>query len=102
MTAIGVTVKSGWAAAVVAERKTGGVRICQSSLLDLCDPAVPDSKQPFHDGFATMRTPGPALTKLLAASLSLRGLLFRGDRGRSYAETARWLRGSSVEELLAA
>jgi len=39
--------------------------------------------------------------RLLAASLSLRGLLFRGDRGRTYAETARWLRGSSVEELLA-
>jgi N-acetylglucosaminyl-diphospho-decaprenol L-rhamnosyltransferase len=39
--------------------------------------------------------------KLLAASLSLRGLLFRGDRGRTYATTARWLRGSSVEELLA-
>jgi GT2 family glycosyltransferase len=39
--------------------------------------------------------------RLLAASLRLRGRLFRGDRGRGYAETARWLRGSSVEELLA-
>jgi GT2 family glycosyltransferase len=39
--------------------------------------------------------------RLLAASLRLRGRLFRGDRGRRYAETARWLRGSSVEELLA-
>lgn len=39
--------------------------------------------------------------RLLLASLRLRGLVFRGDRGRSYAETARWLAGSSVEELLA-
>jgi N-acetylglucosaminyl-diphospho-decaprenol L-rhamnosyltransferase len=39
--------------------------------------------------------------RLLAASLWLRGWLFGGDRGRSYAETGRWLRGSSVEELLA-
>jgi len=39
--------------------------------------------------------------RLLAASLRLRAWLFRGDRGRSYAETARWLHGSSVEELLA-
>ena len=38
--------------------------------------------------------------RLLAASLRLRGWLFPGDRGRTYAETARWLRGSSVEELL--
>jgi GT2 family glycosyltransferase len=39
--------------------------------------------------------------RLLLASLRLRGLVFRGDRGRSYGETARWLAGSSVEELLA-
>ena len=39
--------------------------------------------------------------KLLRASLRLRGILFPGDRGRTYAETARWLGGSSLEELLA-
>jgi GT2 family glycosyltransferase len=39
--------------------------------------------------------------RLLLVSLRLRGLAFRGDRGRTYAETARWLAGSSVEELLA-
>jgi N-acetylglucosaminyl-diphospho-decaprenol L-rhamnosyltransferase len=38
---------------------------------------------------------------LLQASLRLRAMLFPGDRGRTYGETARWLRGSSVEELLA-
>jgi GT2 family glycosyltransferase len=39
--------------------------------------------------------------RLLQVSLRLRGWLFPGDRGRVYAETARWLSGSSVEELLA-
>ncbi len=39
--------------------------------------------------------------RLLLLSLRLRGLAFRGDRGRTYAETARWLAGSSVEEVLA-
>ena len=39
--------------------------------------------------------------KLLRVSLRLRGLLFPGDRGRTYAETAGWLGGSSLEELLA-
>ena len=65
--AIGFTVKSGWAAAVVAEKAKAGIRIVDSSRVDLCDPAVPDSKQPYHDGFATMRKSGPTLTRLLAS-----------------------------------
>lgn len=39
--------------------------------------------------------------RLLAISLTLRGLAFRGERGRSYRDTARWLRSSSLRELLA-
>jgi GT2 family glycosyltransferase len=39
--------------------------------------------------------------KLLQASLRLRGLAFPGDRGRTYADAARWLAGSSLQELLA-
>jgi hypothetical protein len=39
--------------------------------------------------------------RLLHVSLRLRGWLFPGERGRTYAETADWLGGSSVEELLA-
>jgi GT2 family glycosyltransferase len=38
---------------------------------------------------------------LLLVSLRLRGWLFPGQRGRTYADTARWLAGSTVEELLA-
>jgi GT2 family glycosyltransferase len=38
--------------------------------------------------------------RLLLVSLRLRGVLFRGERGRTYATTARWLAGSSVGELL--
>jgi GT2 family glycosyltransferase len=38
--------------------------------------------------------------RLLLASLRLRGWVFPGERGRTYAEAARWLAGSSVEELL--
>jgi hypothetical protein len=39
--------------------------------------------------------------RLLILSLRLRGLAFPGQRGRTYAETARWLAASPVEELLA-
>ena len=37
---------------------------------------------------------------LLLASLRLRGLAFRGDRGRSYREAAAWLASGPVEKLL--
>jgi hypothetical protein len=39
--------------------------------------------------------------RLLIVSLRLRGIAFPGQRGRTYAETARWLAASPVEELLA-
>jgi N-acetylglucosaminyl-diphospho-decaprenol L-rhamnosyltransferase len=38
--------------------------------------------------------------RLLLASLRLRGLLFPGERGRSYKEAARWLESGSAAELL--
>jgi hypothetical protein len=38
--------------------------------------------------------------RLLLVSLRLRGVLFRGERGRTYREAARWLAGSSAGELL--
>jgi GT2 family glycosyltransferase len=39
--------------------------------------------------------------RLLIAALRLRGILFRGERGRTYGEAARWLASGSAESLLA-
>ena len=39
--------------------------------------------------------------RVLVVALSLRGRLFRGGRGRMYAEAARWIRSASTRELLA-
>jgi GT2 family glycosyltransferase len=39
--------------------------------------------------------------RLLLASLRLRGLVFPGERGRTYKAAAQWLAGSSAQELLA-
>ena len=44
---------------------------------------------------------GGTFMALAHISLRLRGWLFPGQRGRTYADTGRWLAGSSVEELLA-
>ena len=38
--------------------------------------------------------------RLLRLALRLRGLLFRGERGAQYRETAAWLGGGTVKELL--
>jgi hypothetical protein len=65
--AIGFTVKSGWAAAVVVSETGKELRVLDSRRVELCDPDVEASKQPYHDGFATMRKPGPTLTRLLSS-----------------------------------
>jgi hypothetical protein len=62
---MGVTVKSGWAAVVVLAGTRRDPRVCDSRRVELSDPAVPDSRQPYHDGFATARREGPVLTRLL-------------------------------------
>jgi hypothetical protein len=38
--------------------------------------------------------------RLMLAALRLRGLLFRGERGRQYREAARWLASGSAQALL--
>jgi N-acetylglucosaminyl-diphospho-decaprenol L-rhamnosyltransferase len=38
--------------------------------------------------------------RLLLAAVRLRGVIFRGERGRGYRETARWLASGNVAELL--
>ena len=38
--------------------------------------------------------------RLLLVALELRGLVFRGERGRMYREAATWLRSAPVERLL--
>ena len=48
---------------------------------------------------------GPAqaerVRRLLRASLALRGVLYRGERGRRYREAAAWLGSGSVDDLIA-
>ena len=49
-----------------------------------------------HDGARTAER----ARRLLLAALRLRGVIFRGERGRVYRETAGWLASGSVAELL--
>jgi GT2 family glycosyltransferase len=38
--------------------------------------------------------------RVMLVALRLRGLVFRGERGRAYREAARWLRSGGVASLL--
>ena len=65
--AVGFTVKSGWAAAVLVGGSTKSPRVLDSRRIELSDPAIHDSRQPYHDGFGTARASGPELSRLLAS-----------------------------------
>lgn len=65
--AIGFTVKSGWASAVLLVGSATVPRVADSRRIDLSDPAIPDSRQPYHAGFGTARGSGLTLTRLVAS-----------------------------------
>jgi len=93
--ALGFTVKSGWAAAVVLAGTDAHPELVAAARVELSDPADADARQPYHDGFATMRREGPALTRLLA---SVRTFGRREVRNwiRSHLKTGYTLRGSGI------
>ena len=64
-TAIGLTVKSGWAAVVMLHGPASAPRVGDSGRVDLSDPAIPESRQPYHAAFGTARSSGPELSRLL-------------------------------------
>jgi hypothetical protein len=64
--AIGFTIKSGWACAVLLAGPAKSPRVVDSRRVDLSHPAVPESRQPYHAGFGTARASGPELSHLIA------------------------------------
>lgn len=65
--AVGFTVKSGWASAVLVTGSAEFVRLIDSRQVDLSDPALPESRQPYHAGLGTARSGGPELSRLVAS-----------------------------------
>jgi len=69
--AIGFTVKSGWASAVLLAGSAELPQIVDSRRIELSDPAIPESRQPYHAGFGTAREAGPELSVVLCMMLQL-------------------------------
>ena len=94
-TAVGFTVKSGWTSAIVLAGPVTSPRVLDSQRVDLSDPANPESRQPYHAGFATARISGPVLSGLIASverfgRQSVTGLI------RQYQTIEHELRGAGV------
>lgn len=79
--ALGFRVKSGWAMAVLLAGSSSAPKLvsCQSVLL--CDPKIPQSKQPYHAALELSEKEGKAIARELgrivtaAARKSVKGLL---------------------------
>ena len=65
--AVGFTIKSGWAAAVCLSGSPAAPRVIDSRRVEISDPDVPDSTQPYHAGFGTARDAGDELKRLIAS-----------------------------------
>jgi hypothetical protein len=54
--ALGFRVKSGWAAAVLLSGSARSPRVCHSFAIDLCDPKIPATRQPYHAAMGKLET----------------------------------------------
>lgn len=63
--AVGLTVKSGWASAVLLTGSATSPRVVDSRKIELSDPEIPETRQPYHAGFGTARGKGAELSRLV-------------------------------------
>ena len=92
--AVGFTVKSGWAAAVLVGGSPTAPVVLDSRRVEISDPDEPDAKQPYHAGFGTARDAGDELKRLVSSVKSF-GKKSVNAVLREYAKESH-LRGAGV------
>jgi len=93
--ALGFTVKSGWACAVVLTGSAASPRAVASHRIDLSDPAIPAARQPYHAGFGTARSSGRELSGLIASVKRFGGKTVT-ELIRHYEAAGYQLRGAGI------
>lgn len=66
--AIGFRVKSGWATTVLLSGTAASPRVGDRSLIELSDPALPDSRQPYHAAVGQAQTDEATVERLIRAT----------------------------------
>ena len=61
---LGFRVKSGWAAAVLLAGPVESPQLLNRRVVQLCDPAIPESKQPYHAKMGTLQTDEAKIERL--------------------------------------
>ena len=100
--ALGLRVKSGWAAYAIVQRGSEQPRLLARGRLELCDPAVPESRQPYHADFGTEQRDPRVIERLTAlvmrrADESIRALLARSAGDGVSIRAAALVVGSVVD-----
>ncbi len=62
---VGLRVKSGFAIAVLLRDPAQSPRVLDRSVIDLSDPAIPESRQPYHAGFGMLEEDESKITRRL-------------------------------------
>ena len=62
---LGFRVKSGWAAAVLIANSAKAPTVIDSRVIELADPEVAHSRQPYHAGLGTAQTDRAKVTRLV-------------------------------------
>jgi hypothetical protein len=65
--ALGFRIKSGWATAVLLEEGRGSVHVVDRRQVELCDPARPELRQPYHADFGVESTDDETVTERVRA-----------------------------------
>ena len=100
--ALGFRVKSGWAAAVLLTGRTRSPQLCDTGRIELSDPRVPETRQPYHATMGKLETDTTKINRRVAVVRSIAqqsiATLLAGYRGKGYAITrAALVVGSQVD-----
>src|ERR1044071_8045289 len=61
--ALGFRVKSGWAAVVLLADRAHSPELCDVNRVELCDPRLPETQQPYHAGTGELETDPTTLNR---------------------------------------
>jgi hypothetical protein len=100
--ALGFRVKSGWATAVLVAGSMPSPQVLDRRTIDLCDPAIPESRQPYHARMGTLETDETKLKQrrkvvIQAASRSVAELLSNHRNAGYHIRAAGLVVGSDID-----